>query len=192
MSTGPPSEAVPRPPPRSIPCPLPPRFPHSVPYSLRGAHMCPLPRWKTLAGYSFGAGFLSEPQGALHSGNCSSRAGKLGLLLTVGLAGSLVAMVAAGLEPPNHFIHSSAGSESLPARKLGLWGGGGERRRKREGKGGWGGPGGPVEQAQAKLCLLWGLRTELERSHQHMLRAGLPAHWQLCSLQSVRPCNSAL
>lgn len=119
--------------------------------------MCPLPSQKALAGYPFGAGFLSEPQGDLHSGNCSSRAGKLGLLLTVRLAGSLVAMVAAGLEPPNHFIHSSAGSESLPARKPGLWGGGGERRRKREGKGGWGGPGGPVEQTQAKLCPAVGL-----------------------------------
>ena len=75
----------------------------------------------------------------------------------MGLAGSLVAMVAAGLEPPNHFIHSSTGSESLPARKLGLWGGGGGRRRKREGKGGWGGPGGLVEQAQAKLCPALGL-----------------------------------
>lgn len=53
----------------------------------------------------------------------------------MGLAGSLVAMAAAGLEPPNHFIHSSASSESLPARKLGLWGGGegGETEKGREG-----------------------------------------------------------
>lgn len=49
----------------------------------------------------------------------------------MGLAGSLVAMVAAGLEPPNHFIHGSAGSERIPARKLGLWGGEGGRRRKK-------------------------------------------------------------
>ena len=74
-----------------------------------------------------------------------------------------------------HYSDSPGGSE-LPLQELR----------------GWGGPGGPVEQAQAKLCLLWGLRTELERSHQHMLRAGLPAHWELCSLQSIRPCNSAL
>lgn len=73
----------------------------------------------------------------------------MGLLLTVGLAGSLVAMAAAGLEPPNHFIHSSAGSESLPARKLGLWGGGGEEREREE-KGGRGGPHGPSPEAWAK------------------------------------------
>lgn len=44
-------------------------------------------------------------------------------------------MAAAGLEPLNHFIHSSAGSESLPARKLGLRGGGvgGEGEKRREG-----------------------------------------------------------
>lgn len=37
----------------------------------------------------------------------------------MGLAGSLVAMAAAGLEPLNHFIHSSAGSESSQQESLG-------------------------------------------------------------------------
>lgn len=80
----------------------------------------------------------------------------LGLLLTVGLAGSLVVMAAAGLEPPNHFIHSSAGSESLPARKLGLWGGGGGRERIEE-KGRRGRPHGPSPEAWAKLHPALGL-----------------------------------
>lgn len=67
----------------------------------------------------------------------------------MGLAGSLVAMAAAGLEPPNHYFHSSAGSESLPARKLRLWGGGGGRR-EREGKGGRRRPHEPSPEARAK------------------------------------------
>lgn len=101
-------------------------------------------------------------------------------------------MAAAGLEPPNHFIHSSAGSESLPARKLGLRGGGGGRRG-REKKGGRGGPPGLPQRPGLSLILLWGLWTESERSHQVIRRAGLPDHWEsallLCSRQSVRPCR---
>lgn len=59
----------------------------------------------------------------------------------MGLAGSLVAMAAAGLEPPNHFIHSSAGSESSQQESLGSREEGGKRgkkkaegRKKREGR----------------------------------------------------------
>lgn len=111
--------------------------------------MCPLSSWKTLTGYPSKRWISLLAPGALHSGNCSSAAGMLGLLLTVGLAGSLVAMAAAGLEPPNHFIHSSASSESLPARRLGLWGGGGGRKGK-EGKGGRVGPHGHYPEAWAK------------------------------------------
>lgn len=56
----------------------------------------------------------------------------------MGLAGSLVAMAAAGLEPPNHFIHSSTGSESSQQESLGSREEGGKKkkgegRNKREG-----------------------------------------------------------
>lgn len=53
----------------------------------------------------------------------------------VGLAGSLVAMAAAGLEPPNHFIHSSAGSESSQQESLGSREEGGKRGKKKKGEG---------------------------------------------------------
>lgn len=56
-------------------------------------------------------------------------------LLVVGLACSLVAMTAAGLEPPNHFIHSSAGSESSQQESLGSREEGGRRGKKREREG---------------------------------------------------------
>lgn len=56
-------------------------------------------------------------------------------LLAVGLACSLVAMTAAGLEPPNHFIHSSAGSESSQQESLGSREEGGRRGKKREREG---------------------------------------------------------
>lgn len=83
--------------------------------------------WKALAGPPRGWLFLIT--GALHAGNCSSGAGNLGLLLTVDLAGSLVAMAAAGLEPSNHFIHSSVGSESSQQESLGS----GEEAEEEEG-----------------------------------------------------------
>lgn len=56
----------------------------------------------------------------------------------MGLADSLVAMAAAGLEPPNHFIHSSTGSESSQQESLGSREEGGKKkkgegRKKREG-----------------------------------------------------------
>lgn len=55
----------------------------------------------------------------------------------MGLAGSLVAMAAAGLEPPNHFIHSSTGSESSQQESLCSREEGGKKkgegRKKREG-----------------------------------------------------------
>lgn len=117
-------ELVPRPPPEVCFAFWPPSFPYSILSSSAVAHIYPLSSWKPLTKYPSKRWVALPVPGALHSGNCSSRAGMLGLLLAVGLAGSLVAMAAAGLEPPNHFIHSSAGSESLPARKLGLWGGG--------------------------------------------------------------------
>ena len=56
-------------------------------------------------------------------------------LLAVGLACSLVAMTAARLEPPNHFIHSSAGSESSQQESLGSREEGGREEREEEGEG---------------------------------------------------------
>lgn len=78
----------------------------------------------------------------------------------MGLAGSLVAMAAAGLEPPNHFIHSSASSESSQQESLGSGeeGEGGERGR--EGTGRREDLLGLPQRPGLSLMLLWGLWIE--------------------------------